>query len=374
MTKKNQNIRKNKSRSRSKVSKSIKLVHAKRPVLRHLRLVEHKHTGKLLHFKHSSYVALLLILALVGFFLVVNQNFTNAMSPSVTIGAVVRAPPPAIGATITAPINGLRIVNLNPSQVSGECSSNSFVVVYNDGVLAGSTICSSVGNFSISIQLHSGQNTLTALNFDNINQAGPKTPPVIVTFVSEESTIEVTPPILPINPVLIPGITENMSDCNSYKPEGEFKTGGQPHVAVVCMPLTILANRDDKIGVFVWGGEPPYALSFKWGLNAGDSLISLDKPGYKTVNAHYASSGIYNINIQLVDSQSNFATGESATQVTGEHNQSFVQNVDGTNQFSWFETPVPLYITAVGVTFGFWGGDIFSRYFGSKLNNRKFSK
>lgn len=351
----------------SRKSRSVKLAHTKRPVLRHFRLVEHKHTGKLLlHPRHSSYIALTGILVVVGFFLVISQHITKADNTS-TVTAVVNAPPPTVGAVITSPLTGIALKNINPSEVDGTCVSGLYVVVYDNGVLGGSTICTAAGIFSIKVQLTSGSNTLTARNFDNLNQPGPDTSPVTVTFTAEDSVPEVTKPNLPETPVIIPGLSGSPSECDSYSPTGSFEAGGQPHVAVVCVPQTITPNEDHKIGVLVWGGTPPYALNFQWG-SGNSTLISMDAPGYRTVPVHYASSGIYNINIQLTDQGSNAATGQSAVQVTGTSPaaQTFTQAVSNILNTSWFQTPVPLYVIAVGLTLGFWGGDVFHRRFGAK--------
>ncbi len=354
--------------SRSRTTKSaVTLVHTKRPLLKHLRLVSHKHTGKVIHFRHTSHAALFGILVIVGFFLVISQNYTHA-SGQVSVGVTVNGPAPTVGATITAPLTGTTISYINPSQISGTCVANLFVVVYDDGVLAGSTICTQAGLFDVNIQLHKDSNVLTALNFDNLNQPGPKTPPVTVQFVPVDVGAEVPVPVLPTTPVIIPGVTTGPSACDSYKQTGMLDTGGAPHVQVVCVPRTIIQNQDHKIGILVWGGTPPYALSFDWG-SGQKTLVSMPAPGYKTVKVHYASSGIYNINVQLTDQASNSASGQSAVQVTGTTTtpQTFTQAVNtilGTS--SWFETPVPLYVIAVGLTLGFWGGDIFHRRFGAK--------
>ncbi|MDB5167090.1 MAG: hypothetical protein JWN26_235 [Candidatus Saccharibacteria bacterium] len=363
MKKLRQTTVKSSTKNRSKV---VKLAHAKRPLLRHLRLVEHKHTGKLVKVHHSSYVALAGILVIVGFFLVLSQNITKAADNSIAINAVVKGPAPTVGATITAPVNGISILNLNPSQVEGTCVADSFVVVYDDGALVGSTICTAAGLFSLNVQLHEGTNILSARNFDDLNQAGPDTPTVTVTFTPETVTQAIVQPNLPKTPVIIPGVTPGISDCDNYVPTGTLNTGGEPHVAVVCVPQTVRVNESNSIGVLVWGGAPPYALNFKWG-SGDETLISMDAPGYKSVKVHYASSGTYNINVQVTDRGSAAATGQSAVHVTSPTQpQTLTQIINSIASTSWFETPVPLYIIAVGLTLGFWGGDIFNRNFGAR--------
>jgi hypothetical protein len=365
-------LRKN-STSRTRRVESVQIVHAQKPVLRHLRLVAHKHTGKIIHVRHTSHVALLLMLVIVGFFLVISQNLVQA-SGQVSVGVTVNGPPPSTGATIVTPLDGTTIKYINPSKIDGTCAADLFVVVYDDGVLAGSTICTHAGIFDVNVQLHQGTNVLTALNFDNLNQAGPKTPAVTVQFVPESVSVEVPAPVLPTTPVIIPGVTSGPSECDGYTPTGTLETGGQPHVQVVCVPRSIVQNEDHKIGVLVWGGTPPYAISFDWG--SGDkTLLSMPAPGYKTVKVHYASSGIYNINIQLTDQTSSSTTGASAIQVTGTiAPQTFTQVVNSILSTSWFETPVPLYVIAVGLTLGFWAGDIFHRRLGAKSSPKRIKR
>ena len=358
-------LRKSASRSRTKKPVSVKLVHEKRPLLKHFRLIEHKHTGSVLHVRHSSHLALFLILVFVGFFLVISQNLTVALPPAqtgtVTVGLVVTGPPTSDGALITSPVDGTAINNINPLNVSGTCVAASFVVVYNNGDLAGSTICTPSGTFALTVQLAIGNNILTALNFDSLNQAGPATPSITVIFKSEETLPEVVTPILPDNPVIIPGVTKSPSDCDQYEQNGKLEIGGEPRIAVVCVPRTVDANQDHKIGILVWGGQPPYAINFKWG--SGDTtLVSMDAPGYRAVKLRYASSGVYNINIQLTDKTTKAATGTSAVEVTGgTSNEALVQALSGLVNTAWFETPVPLYVIALAMTLGFWGGDIFHR-------------
>lgn len=358
------------SKTRSIKRRSVALVHADKPLLKHLRLVSHKHTGSVIHVRHTSHLALFMMLVFVGFFLVISQNFAHA--GDVTVGVVVKGPPPSVGAVITSPVDGINVVNLNPTPVSGTCAHDSFVVIYNDGTLSSSTICASDGTFTSNVQLHEGTNALTAKNFDNLNQPGPITPTVNVTFSSVETVAEVAQPSLPENPVIIPGTSSGISECDEYDAPAHLSTGGSPHVAVVCVPRTIEKNNSQKVGVLVWGGTPPYALSFDWG--SGDStLLSVEAPGYKTVKVHYASSGIYTINVKVTDQGSNTATGESAIQVTDTNETPSISKiVNDVFTTSWFQTPVPLYVIAVGLTLGFWAGDIFNRRFGARtLKNYK---
>ena len=366
---------KNNQKRTPRSTKKIKviLVHAKTPVLRHLRLVPHTHTGNVLHIRHTSYLALFAILVFVGFFLMISQNIANANTLSV--GLIVNGPAPTVGATIVSPFEGTSYENIGTVAVIGTCAPTTFVAVRNNGTLLGSSICSAAGEFEITIQLSQGTNALAALNYDNLNQPGPATQPVTVTYTPSVPVVEASAPATPENPLVIPGVITDVTndqglppdDCEDYGQIPKLVTGGTPRVVVVCVPRTIESNKDQAIGILVWGGQPPYALNFKWGDDA-TTLISMDAPGYKTINVRYASSGIYNINIQLTDKNASQAVGQSAIEVVGQKTpgQALSQTIDDLFGTSWFETPVPLYLTALGVTLGFWSGDIFNRRFGAE--------
>src|ERR1035437_7687326 len=113
-------------RRRKTLLASAKLAYGKTPVIRHLRLIEPKHTGKLISHRHTSHVALMLILITVGIFLYASQGISWAAkfvsSGSVSIGAVVPGPPPTIGAVISSPVNGTTVSSVSVIQVAGTCA------------------------------------------------------------------------------------------------------------------------------------------------------------------------------------------------------------------------------------------------------------
>lgn len=94
-----------KNTKKLKVSKRLKstshvvaLVHTKHTGLRHFKLVEHKHTGKLIHHRHTSHLALIIILIIVGFILLISNNVAQAQSDSgtVSVNAIVSGSVPAV--------------------------------------------------------------------------------------------------------------------------------------------------------------------------------------------------------------------------------------------------------------------------------------
>lgn len=384
---------KNKKRATFVSSKKVVPIKAKLPGLRHFRLVAHKHTGKLIHHRHTSHLALLVILLVVGFFMYASGSMVRAetSNSSVLVGAIVPGPPPSVGAVITSPSDGDTIKDQNIITVSGTCADNSFVVVKDNGVTVGSAACTDAGIFSLQVQLETGKNVLSALNYDNLNQAGPVTPSVTVTAtktvvdntppVNNEATTELVAPIIPDNPSIITGVpsSSSFSSCDDYKP-GKLTTGGEPHVSIVCVPRLFLPSIKQTMGVLVWGGTPPYALYVNFGDNNSNNnpnLMSLPAPGYKKIEFSYAVPNTYRIQFKLTDQTGKVAVVQTAVQVNGEKQStvsSMISNI--TNDIlggkPWYESPVPFYLLAIAITLGFWGGDIFDRKYGAKnLHSRR---
>ena len=367
--------RKNNTKARLKKPAAVKLAHLSSP-MRHFRLVEHAHTGKVIHHRHSSHAMLMLLLVFVGVFMFITQQLSSASSGTVTVGAIVNGPPPTVGATITSPANQATIVNQTLIAVFGSCSPSTFVVVKSNNVLVGSTNCTVAGIFSLTVDLQLGQNVLTALNFDNANQPGPVTPSVTVTLVQE--TIEgeapivqiapLTPgPTLPENPSIIPGLPGTTGrECDAFVPSQESPAGGKLAVAVVCIPRILEKSKFYTMGVIVRGGLPPYALNINFGSDDPDVLVSIQKSSYTKINFRYTTAGAFNIKLNLSDSNGATTTVETAVQVNGEGKPIVTIIGETLSPSSWFTSPVPVYVVAVIMTLAFWGGDIFNRRFGAR--------
>jgi hypothetical protein len=375
------------SKQKKRAAKSVVLAHSNRSIWRHFRLVEHKHTGKIIHHRHTSHVVLAGILLMTGCLLYSSGNLAQAETGgTVSVGVIVPGPALTIGAIITAPTDGTIVTDQNTIDVKGTCAAGSFVVVRNSELLAGSTICTEEGVFTLQIQLHSGKNVLSALNYDNLNQPGPVTPSVTIDVsqksvatveevapTSAPSTLTAPTPILPTNPSIISGVDSSLSSCDDYK-VGDLPTGGEPQMEVVCVPRLFMPKLQQVMGVLVWGGSPPYAISVDWGDGSGSTLLSLPTQGYKKTTFSYASAGNYNIAFKLKDADNKEAIVQTAVQVSGEPKTPFAAFTDDIVNKSWFDTPVPIYVMAVSITLGFWGGDIFDRKFGANKSHRKIRK
>jgi hypothetical protein len=377
---------KTKSSSKSKAALlKVSMIHKKTSNLRHFRLVEHKHTGKLIHHSHTSHLSLVLILAIVGVLMFINNDIVKAESSSgsVTIGALVKGPAPSVGAVITSPLDGAKIVDVDTIDISGTCAPTTFVVVKNGTLAAGSTVCNDAGVFGVTIQVNLGENILSAMNYDNYNQPGPETLAITVNIESATEEPEIITPINPItpeNPSIIPGVPEQLDSCNDYQ-VGALPTSSEPHVSVVCIPRIFGPGITQVMGVLAWGGTPPYAISVEWGDEKIDNtLLSIMSPGYKVVPFKYNIPGVYNIELKMTDHVGEESIVQTAVQVSGTVVTQPSNTVKDKTNKTWLLQPAPIYLLAVAITVGFWIGDIFDRRFGAgnarhhyKTTTKKFA-
>jgi len=235
----------------------------------------------------------------------------------------------------------------------------------------------------MTVDLPLGQNVLTALNFDNVNQPGPATPAVTITLIQRGGDGDVVLPVaplipgpsLPTNPSFIPGKPATTGkECYTYTPDAASVPGGKLLVAVVCIPRIIEKNTDYTLGVIVRGGTPPYALNIDWGNDSPDALVSISQSGYTKINFRYASAGPFNITLNAADAQGDAAQVETAVQVNGEVKPIITAIGEALSPSAWFSSPVPLYAVAVIVTLAFWDGDLFDRRFGAGRAPQKRSQ
>lgn len=357
-----------KLKTKRRPTKRVKKHYAKTPLLRYFKLTNHQHTFKLIHHKNTSHVALLIALLILGFILVMSFSVVKSYTSSgmITVGAKVNGPAPTIGATITEPKNGLQF-DTSFIVVSGTCQTDTFVVLKNNNLVAGSANCTDAGIFTINIQLQTGVNTLSALNYDNLNQPGPVTPSVTVEYTKGSSSTDspktTIPDIkVPDNPSSIPGLDDKYKQCNEYKFD-KMPTGGNTSINIICLPRLFLPNSEQTIGFLIWGGEPPYAVSIDWGDDSDLTLLTFDEPGYKVVSFKYENPGFYSIIIRSSDKNHGKAMAQSATKVSGTTSKPnpIVNIIDDINDVPLFKASVPLYLTAVAATVGFWAGDLFDR-------------
>jgi hypothetical protein len=186
-------------------------------------------------------------------------------SGSIGLQGTISTAPPKTGATITAPGNGA-IFNALPINVSGLCPKGLLVKVFSNNVFVGSVQCTD-GSYSISIDLFSGQNVLVARVYDALDQAGPDSNTVSVSYNSAQFAQFGTQLLL----------------------SSIYAERGAPPSQELSWPILLS------------GGTSPYAISVDWGDGTATNLISLSASGEFTIKHIYKSAGIYKVIVKATD-------------------------------------------------------------------------
>ena len=174
-------------------------------------------------------------------------------------------PPPTQGATITTPGSGSSF-STSPITVSGICPNGLLVQIYDNGVMVGSVMCSG-GSFSLQVSLFAGTNELSAIVYDDLEQAGPVSNVVTVTYTDTKFTAFGTM------------ITLTSSYGRRSAPAGSELT----------WPLQLS------------GGTGPYAFSIDWGDGGKPELKSQALAGVVNISHVYKKAGIYTVNVTVTD-------------------------------------------------------------------------
>lgn len=212
-------------------------------------------------------IVLTVAFVLAAFFLVLGAEGVNAQSTqsgSVGLTGTISAPPPSQGATISFPVNGQSFTEL-PVNVTGICPDGLLVKLFKNNVFAGSVQCQG-GNFSLQTDLFVGTNELIARVYDDLDQPGPDSNVVTVTFSSDQV-----------------GAAPRVSLTSNYA-----KRGANPG-QILTWP------------VILSGGAGPFAFSVDWGDGKEPDLFTQAFPGTIDLEHTYDEPGIYNIVVKVVD-------------------------------------------------------------------------
>jgi hypothetical protein len=239
---------------------------------------------------------------IAALFLVLGANSANAQSSdpvqsgSAGLTGSISAPPPTQGATISFPVNG-SVANDVSIVVTGICPDGLLVKLFKNNVFSGSAQCAG-GNFSIQTDLFVGTNELIARVFDELDQPGPDSNIVIVTFQDNTS-----------------GAPSRVTLTSNFAKRG--------------------ANPGETLTypIILSGGVGPYAFSVDWGDSTESDLFTETFPGTIDLSHNYGEPGVFGIVIKAVDNNDVTAY----LQVVGISNGPLSQinagaeNEDGTN-------------------------------------------
>ncbi len=256
----------------------------------------------------------------------------TSQSGSIGIEGTIPSAPPTQAATITFPRDGATITDL-PVTVTGLCPTGLLVKIFKNNVFGGSAQCVN-GTYSIKIDLFSGRNELVARVYDALDQAGPDSNMVAVTFPFSQ-----------------------FSSANRIALSSSFAKRGANPGQTLTWPLTLT------------GGSGPYAISIDWGDGKPPQLISLQFAGNFDGSHVYETPGVYIVTVRASDKNGELAFLQLVGVANGPLSQANQQsNTDKTVVQSpprvvWW----PLALGIVFIAIAFWLG---SRYRLHNLRHR----
>ncbi len=237
-------------------------------------------------------------------------------SGSIGVEGRISAPPPSTGASISVPRDG-QVFNELPVTVAGICPDGLLVKVFKNNVFAGSSQCNK-GSFSIVVDLFSGTNELVARVYDALDQAGPDSNTVRVTYNDSR-----------------PGSGSRVSLTSNFAKRGA--NSGQ----ALTWPIILS------------GGEGPYAVSVDWGDGKPIDLSSRQFPGPFDIVHIYDNPGVYNVIVKAVDKNGGVAylqlVGVSNGPLSQESDTPTTNEVPTKTKVLW--QPVAIMLIFIPITF-----------------------
>jgi len=301
------------------------------------KLSQHHHSGRLRPHEYTSYLPLFLLEIFVG---VALSSFTvfatgTPAVPGPTAGSIglsgtMPSKPPTVAATIKTPSAGQHFPS-SPIIVSGTCVADNLVELFKNDIFAGSTICTTGGNYSIEIDPLIGQNTLIARVYDANNQAGPDSNAVSIYY-------DAVPPQSSALTSLNFGSNQLLLNTDSV-----FR-GAFP-------------DQQLNIPISIIGGTPPFAVNVQWGDAANNIVPRNDNIQFTAAHA-YNKPGTYQINLQASDTTGLVGFMTVAAIVNGQ--PTTIASTNGTSDSgttTQLLTLWPLYVGSVAVLGSFWLGE-----------------
>lgn len=301
-----------------------------------LKLIHHRHSGKLRPHEHTSYLPLGILLMAVGFLLVVYTSYAASPGPSygsIGVTGVVPGKPPTVAPTIDTPKNGARF-SLTPVKVTGTCPKNTLVELFKNNIFAGSIPCTDAGTYTLDIDLLIGSNSLVARVYDDLNQAGPD---------SNKPT------------VFYDALPAQAGPLTSL----DFG-GAQLLLNTDAVFRGIFPGQEMNIPIDILGGTPPYAINVQWG-DSSNKVVPRNNNQSFTVGHVYSKPGTYQVSIQGSDANGRVAFLTVASIVNGQ--PSAVAGTDDSSPGVSNTTMArllalwPLYTSAVAIAISFWLGE-----------------
>lgn len=272
-----------------------------------IRISHRQHTGHRLPIYHTSYALLFFILVLTGITLFFARQQTAQAGPpqvqngNIGLSGIVPGPPPSTAAQIVQPNDGDIVTQANLT-VAGTCTPALIVEIYRNNAFAGSDICSGSGTFSLVITVVEGTNELIAKIKDGLDQYGPDSTPVFVTY----------------------NVTQTTETTDS---DDEDESGRVTYLPLIIYTIPVQRGSEPediiKLEYEIEGGQAPYAVVIDWGDNTDNSLSPHQNAGDFSKEHTYKNAGQYRVKLAAQDNLGNRASIQTIVIINGESNTIF---------------------------------------------------
>jgi hypothetical protein len=250
----------------------------------------------------------------------------NPQDGAAGLQGTVPTPPPDDAATITTPSNGVNF-NRMPITINGLCASGLLIKIFANNVFVGSALCAN-GSYSLQVDLFDGRNDIVARIFDALDQPGPDSNVVTVTYNNQQ-----------------------------------FAGSGVPLLSLSSIYARRGANPGATLNwpIIITGGTPPYAVSVDWGDNKPASLQSEPFAGNVNISHVYDTAGTYVVVVKATDKNGMTAFLQLAGQANGAVTQANerAENEDGLVATKTAVIWVPAAISIPLILVAFWLGRRF---------------
>ena len=267
-----------------------------RKLHRALHLQHHRHTGKLLHARHTSYRGLATLIVVAGAFMIglnVMARVTADTVDSFTlhIYASKPAPIPLDAAEITSPHDGDN-VEKSSQIVSGMCppiDPRGIIVLLDNGIQVGSIACDSSNQFSLLLVLTPGKHTFIARTYTITGDTGPDSEPVTITYTTPA-----------------PVTSSAQAELDAEEPNGP------PLTLTIDAPFIVFGPGADAVwSGSITGGTLPYDVHINWG-DDSQSDYMVTQSGKQQFVHRYTDMQSHLILLRVIDAKGRGITQDYA--------------------------------------------------------------
>lgn len=258
-----------------------------------LKLHHHKHTGKVLHHRHTSYRALAVVVVLAGACMLLTNRMAQAADYTVT--AKISAPLPSGAPVITSPANGTAF-DTPAVTINGTCPVSTpaiLIIIYEGTTALGTAQCSALGTFSVPITLHAGAQQLMATVVNITDDVGDSSTPFTLSYVPR-------PVPLPTNPTapVVPSPTKPSGHSSTPRGSGEQELEIRSRSPFIVYGPSKPAVWRGSFG----GGQPPYTANIAWGDGTTSWLKRVGSEQQEVSHSYAEVKSAYRVTITLRDS------------------------------------------------------------------------